>query len=466
MGRDLDDAFAAACDDSRVATPSPARLAALTEWLRDRTAAHALRVQRRSLHSLMRWRFDPATGDFGHDTGRFFRVTGCRWTDPSDGVAGASPMLVQPEVGLLGWLARVRDGVLQFLCQAKTEPGNPGGAAQVSTTVQATASNIARVHGGRAVACADAFPPGDPRVVVDVCATEHPDRFWQKVNRNVVRWCADDDAVPEGPDYEWLTLGDLQALLRRDYVVHMDARSVLACLPTVGRAGFARDLDAWRSACYRSATALESEAEVATRALHRWLAGHQARAVHAARLMPLCELAGWGVNNGALCGFEPDGWRVVGVHVDAPTREVPAWNQPLVTSSGRRHVLLVQSRGGVLHAAVRARFAPGCATGVELAPTFSTFKRLDDPMAWDVWPLLGLPATMFLQSTTRYHARHAEEGGRFGEQNDWSIVELPSDDATALAPTHQWTTLAQLRAFIAHGWTVSIELRGMTACLW
>ena len=83
-------------------------------------------------------------GRIVHRTGRYFAVTGVAGADGS-----AQPLLEQREIGTLGFLRAGATARVELLAQGKIEPGNVG-LAQLAPTMQATASNLDRVHGGRA----------------------------------------------------------------------------------------------------------------------------------------------------------------------------------------------------------------------------------------------------------------------------------------------------------------------------
>ena len=107
-------------------------------WLQQRKAAQRCSVTRIPFAELRSWHFEESSGDLVHDSGHFFRVQGLHArSDFPVAVNFEQPIINQPEVGVLGILARRFDGVLHFLLQAKMEPGNIG-VVQFSPTVQAT----------------------------------------------------------------------------------------------------------------------------------------------------------------------------------------------------------------------------------------------------------------------------------------------------------------------------------------
>lgn len=206
------------------------RTADVEPWLRERSRAHRFHVRRVPFEDLDGWSFDGVTGNLGHRSGRFFTIEGLRITGgPGGPGVQDQPIINQPEIGILGILAKEFDGVLHFLMQAKVEPGNPE-AVQLSPTVQATRSNYTRTHGGSPVKYLDYFTrPEYGRALVDVLQSEHGEWFYRKSNRNVIVEAA--GHVDTDSDFCWLTLGQIGELLRRDLLVNMDTRSVLACAP-------------------------------------------------------------------------------------------------------------------------------------------------------------------------------------------------------------------------------------------
>ncbi len=204
----------------------------LDAWIERKRQASRLSTERVPLDRIDQWRIDPATGNIGHETGRFFTLTGLavRHRSGNGEIEWDQPIIDQPEVGILGILAAHIDGILHFSLQAKEEPGNIG-AVQLSPTVQATYSNYTRAHGGALPPFVELFldPPRD-RVLYAKLQTEDGGRFLYKSNRNMIV-LMDDDAPRELPDgFIWLTLRQIRRMILQDNLVNACARSVLSCL--------------------------------------------------------------------------------------------------------------------------------------------------------------------------------------------------------------------------------------------
>ncbi|MEU5050610.1 NDP-hexose 2,3-dehydratase family protein [Streptomyces sp. NPDC021096] len=422
------------------------RTAEFDDWLAGRGRAHRFRVERVPFAALDGWSFEDGTGNLVHRSGRFFSVEGLRVTTGSGPHRlWHQPIIKQPEVGILGILAKEFDGVLHFLMQAKMEPGNPN-LLQLSPTVQATRSNYTKVHRGADVKYLEYFTrPGRGRVLADVLQSEHGSWFHRKSNRNVIVEALGD--VPPADDFCWLTLGQLGELLHRDLTVNMDARTVLSCLPDHGR----------------PAGALHSDTEVLS-----WFTGERSRHdVHAERI-PLAGVPGWVRGPETIAREDGRYFRVVAVSVEADSREVPRWTQPLIEPVAPGVTAFVARRiHGVLHLLAHARVEGGFLDTVELGPTvqytpanYAHLAPADRP------PFLDLVLNADPRQV-RYEAVHSEEGGRFLNAVGRTLV-VEADAAQAPLdppPGYRWVTPGQLRSLVRHGHYLNVQARTLLACL-
>ncbi|GIF07049.1 NDP-hexose 2,3-dehydratase family protein [Actinoplanes siamensis] len=429
-------------------TARPALAADVPDWLADHARRHTFRVERVPFEALDHWHFDAVTGNLRHRSGRFFTVEGLHVEAEGPPVAAPrtwrQPIIVQPEVGILGILAKEFDGVLHFLMQAKMEPGNPN-LVQLSPTVQATRSNYSRVHAGAGVRYLEYFrSPGHNTVMVDVLQSEQGAWFYRKVNRNMIVETRDD--VPLHEDFRWLTLAEIGALLRRDLVVNMDARTVLACAPLAGDESAALHRDADLMSWF-----------VAERSGHRLVA----------RLIPLADTTDWTRDDTTIRHVPDRHFQVVAVRVEAGSREAPRWTQPLLEPLDRGVVAFVMRRfSGVPHLLVTVRVEAGFLNTVELGPTVQCVPRDADGSGVLRSPFLDLvlhaPADRI-----RYSATHSEEGGRFlNAENRYLIVEADATEAPARPPAHHfWVTPGQLRSLVRHGNYVNMQARSLLAAI-
>jgi len=208
----------------------------ILDWLERRREACAMKVERVGLGKLEGWTVDRGNGDLHHKTGGFFRITGIQVKEAREREVPCwcQPIIDQKEVGVLGLLVRQTSDETVCLVQAKAEPGNIG-RILLAPTVQSTASNLKRLHGGAKSAFAEYFENPDPATVVyAVRQTEAGGRFLEASNLNIVVRAPADLESRGIPDYfMWVALGDLKALLGHEYVVNPYLRSLIACLWTI-----------------------------------------------------------------------------------------------------------------------------------------------------------------------------------------------------------------------------------------
>ena len=143
---------------------------AVIPWVKLQDVRASYQVKEIALDQQTDWLFDGAV--IRHRLNRFFSIEGVEYTEGE--TRRGQPLIVQPEIGCLGWLTRRHNGSgLEFLLQAKFEPGNCNGT-QIAPTVQATKSNQDRIHGGAEVPFLNFFASGGPKPEVDLLQTVRP----------------------------------------------------------------------------------------------------------------------------------------------------------------------------------------------------------------------------------------------------------------------------------------------------
>ncbi|MEU8606957.1 NDP-hexose 2,3-dehydratase family protein [Actinoplanes sp. NPDC048791] len=442
----------------RIRRFSKMRTEAVPQWLRQRRESQEYEVSRCPLESLADWNLAPGTGDIVHRAGRFYAIAGLE-AQAGDAPPRSQPVIVQPEIGILGVLAKEFDGVLHFLLQAKMEPGNVN-VLQLSPTVQATRSNYQRAHGGRTPDYLEHFLATSGGIVHhDSLQSEQGSYYLHKRNRNIVVETTREVPVRDG--FCWLTLGQVTDLSRLDNVLNMDARTVFSALAA---SGGGRLPTPFRDALARSLH--EHRMLLSTPALLSWLTEARTNRTVRQRRVPLRQVAGWRHVDGELRPDDDTGLSVIGVDVRASTREVSHWNQPMITSAGTGlHAFVVKSFDGVAHVLVRAHTEPGTQDVAEIGPTVQTGPQMfADPRAE-----AEIRRYVLASPPARVHADCvlSEEGGRFYHvQNRYMIVEADAGFAPDLPPDYAWATLRQLADLVRFGNQLNIEARSLLCLLY
>jgi oxidase EvaA len=422
-------------------------------WLAGLRAAAYVAVKAIPLAHSREWRL--ADGRLVHRTGRYFAVTGIAVDDGT-----AQPLLEQREIGTLGFLRREREGRVELLAQGKIEPGNvgPGGgepgdvaAAQLAPTLQATASNLDRVHGGRAQFLAELFrDPADSDATCE--QSEQGTRFLGKLNRNTL--VTGDPDVTEDADlpaeYRWIEVDDVLRALALDNAVNTDARSVLTSSPwhlIAGRTPFAEGQDELAEPLARSYATVRPGAldEV------RQVLGRVALAAPGVSHVSVEELPAWRFDAAADRTIDGVAYAVRQLTVESDARETPAWDQPIIDSHGDGYAdvdLVVHD--GVALVALVARFEPGLLHVAELGPT-----RVTEPG--------GGARPWATDGSVVARVRQSDEGGRFyRDVTEYRIVRRrepdPQPDAVLL-------TLGELQELLLAGGFVTNEARSALSLL-
>ena len=416
--------------------------AAFAAWWAERRSASQLSVKPVPLGDMPHWTFT-RDGDLVHDSGRFFSVSGMRRYGPRGRFD--QPIILQPEIGILGLLVKEFDGEPNVLVQAKAEPGNINGI-QLSPTVQATRSNYTRVHQGSATRHLEHFAGSRRgRVLADSLQSEHGAWFWGKRNRNMVVEPLGE--VAEHPDFHWIPLRTLRRLLRIDHLVNMDTRSVLGCLPPAGPVFLPDDAPAMRE-------------------ITSWLIDAKQQCPWHAGLIPLAAVEGWSRTETEIADDEGRTFRIIGARVKARTREVRHWSQPLLAPCRRGlAVFLCRAVDGVPHLLVRARAEPGLPDQVELGPTVQWSDDSGPSALEGAGPFDGEALTDDPEHV-RFDAELSEEGGRFHRAlTRYRIVEVDSDFPGQVPEGFRWLAMRQLQVLVQQGHKVNVQARSLLACL-
>ncbi|MFE5026326.1 NDP-hexose 2,3-dehydratase family protein [Streptomyces sp. NPDC056656] len=433
-------------------------------FLTERELSASYEVERVPLAALPNWHL----GDrLSRADGKFFTVEGLSIrTDFGPVPQWTQPIIVQPEIGILGILAKRFDGVLHFLMQAKMEPGNTT-FVQYAATVQATQSNYQRVHGGRATPYLDYFLEGTRRrVLFDQLLSEHGFWYLYKRNRNMIVEVPEDEEVPVEDDFTWLTLGQVRQQLTQGNGVNMNARTVLSGI-TYGAAGSDRLLhaeqpDGFHAELVESHRTPSSAADLS--GALTWLIDQKAKFSLDVRRISLRDMDEWICDDDSIRHRDGRIFDIIGMSVQATSREVGTWWQPMLEPRpGNVVALICQRRAGVLQFLVQAMVQPGLTDRLELAPTVQFSP------GYHRGPQDFPPLTEYLdvpESWIRLKAIQSEDGGRFSKADTLhQVVQLPEDHEIEAPDNYRWMTLAQLNRLTRFGYHVNVEARSLVACL-
>jgi len=206
----------------------------LVAWLQERRKRVPFSARLIPLREVVDWH-QSDDGNISHVTNQFFGIQGVR-VQSAPGVREIAgwdqPILTQTEGGVLALICRETVGrVIEFLLQAKADPGNIG-YVQFCPTIQSTRENIRGLEGARRPQFAEYLDPSSNiRIVYRSKHNEEGSRFWQKSNENMILFAEDSSVMSVNNEtYCWATLSQIKQMMLLDNVVGPYVRTVLAPL--------------------------------------------------------------------------------------------------------------------------------------------------------------------------------------------------------------------------------------------
>ena len=420
-------------------------------WLSAAKTMHSMKVQLCDIRNLESWNFIGLKKRFAHSTGRFFSIIGisARKIDKNSEKIWNQPIVYQPEIGLLGLALRFTESGLQFLVQAKSEPGNIN-SAQISPTIQATESNIDRVHGRESIPFVELFTGRNAnQVLADVLQSEQGGRFFKKRNRNMIIDVTGVDIAFDSRFYMWINQKTLYNLLGMDNIVNMDLRSVLSCIPLslITKNLFDSPQDSFSStSCFQPIQKVLA-----------WLTEEKLRARLLVNEISLFKSYPWRLSDDI---SHPSGnfFRIKGIHCMTQFPKEFSWCQPIVEPCEAGLIaFIVKMINGSMHFLVQAKLEAGCLNYSEIAPTVQCLTGNIN---------FNHPPSFFdyIQAATEklilYDQHQSEEGGRFFKESNRNLIVLADDDFVASSDSsHTWISYSQLKAFCLFGNMVNVQAR-------
>ncbi len=437
----------------------------LLPWIRECNETTYVNIKECSIKDNTFWFYDEGKGEIANNNRSFFTVTGARRFE--DGVfTGEQPIIVQAEIGYLGIVCRMIDGVLNFLLQAKIEPGNVN-CVQISPTIQATKSNFTRAHGGKTPTYFELFEHSDQyEILYDQVQSEQAARFCKKRNRNTIMIVEDDFEIY--PNFRWMTLGQIKNLMEADNLVNMDTRTVLSGLPLITQnltVQEKKEIEQFfgDKALYRSI--FNSNPQDTMPRIYQKLNNYKMFRDIRLDTVPLNQLSEWTIDDyGITCKRQAD-FMVRYYDIEIAGREVRHWSQPLFKAIGMATFgLLSRVKDGTRQYLVRIKPEIGSFDHAELGPSVQ-WEPTHDPIQDNAIDKLFREKYEHKQDIM-IDVVLSEEGGRFyHEQNNNVILEVAEDELPDIPEDYIWTDYATLNYMVQINNCLNIQLRNLLSLI-
>jgi len=208
-----------------------ASLYSMEEILRKISEAKAkvsLERQLIPLKDVVSWR--KTKTEIHHEDMKYFSIIGVRVECKDREVRSwDQPIVKQHQIGIVGFISKEIDGVLHFLVQLKMESG--ADLLEVAPTVQCITDNYTDDD---MPVFTDKFLKRDGfDTITDTYQSEEGGRFYKESNHNIILLTNSSFSAGISPFFLWITMSQLKELIRFNNLVNVEARSLLACLPSV-----------------------------------------------------------------------------------------------------------------------------------------------------------------------------------------------------------------------------------------
>ena len=183
------------------------------------------------LEKMKKWTYDKKKGVIKHNSGQFFHIEGKRITKSEREVKSwDQPFIKQVDYkgGIIGLVRTNIKGLPHYLVDAKYEPGNYN-QIQISPSLQATYSNLDRVHLGLKPKVVKKYFSKNYKTIRKFWVTEDGGRLYLKRNLHwIIQYNGKID-LP-GKTYRWLTLWELDRFIKLGSLVGPHLRSILSLI--------------------------------------------------------------------------------------------------------------------------------------------------------------------------------------------------------------------------------------------
>ena len=213
--------------ESLMETDSVHKYDDIVEWYRFLVRNTNMSVQEIPLSECRHWSIGSRSNAIEHDSRAFYSVRGYRVSGSNTREVQSGwdqPLLTQVgfDGGILGLLRKRMNSVPHYLVEAKEEPGNYN-FVQLSSSLQATFSNMYRKHKGRAPHFVHIFTNPDEynvEVIFDQWTSEDGGRLFNKRNRSMLIDIPESLEIEKPSErFRWLTLFQIKRLINEENAI-------------------------------------------------------------------------------------------------------------------------------------------------------------------------------------------------------------------------------------------------------
>lgn len=277
-----------------------------------------------------------------------------------------------------------------------------------------------------------------------------------------------DDDIEVLPNYKWMTLGQIKALMRIDNLVNMDTRTVLSCIP-FSQIDFSDAELYYIKSIFKDKTLYESmfaqKKQLELSKIFGPINDYKMSAHKQTFFKDLYDLKDWHMQEREYICNSKANFKVIFCDISIEGREVKHWTQPLFEAEGKATFgLMTCNDNGIKKFLVKVTPEIGCFDGVEIGPSVQLEAHYDINMLDRVGKLFM--KKLEEHKEIKFDTLLSEEGGRFYyEQNRNVIMEINKEELEDLPKEYFWVDYNTLNTLIQINNCLNIQLRNLLSIL-
>ena len=396
-------------------------------------------VTETAINNLENWKINPFSKNLQYNSKRFFSICAIRYN--MDLKSKIHPIINQKERGILGIICQKHKGVLKFLLQAKFEPGNKN-IYQLSPTIQATKSNLERVHGGKPQRYYKYFLNKNSIIHSSILLSEQGTKFYNKKNLNILIEVPENKIVPIYREFIWLSLSEIKYLMIKNNIINMSVRSVLSTInfdSTISSNSF------YLNSLIQTKKDRDNIAYIKKKNILNNSTNEMASLVNLSK-------SSWYDNKKNKNAIDNNLF-IKGLKIKSNTREIKSWHQPILKPiKNTIHILLIKEIEGRYHFLLDVKYEPGIIKNKIFTPTFSYYKTKQNTKI--VENLIKKYNGKIIHKSIQ-----SEEGGRFFlAQNEFVVIKISSTAINKISKKY-WLSIPQIILLIRTSDLIGIQVR-------
>ncbi|MBN2281850.1 MAG: NDP-hexose 2,3-dehydratase family protein [Candidatus Marinimicrobia bacterium] len=359
-----------------------------------------------------------------HYTGGYFNVTGIK----SEFSGDEQVVFYQPQSALTGLLMCQIDNQIFIQTQARVEPGVTGDI-QYGPTIQTTAANYMKYHGGKPTSNLEMFHNLCPQtnLISFSMQLDLGEKYYKKSKSH--HYIETQELSETSENLVWVPLEVIAKTLTKDYFLNTDFRSLLAVF----------DWDAYLKRTRGNNPPLSSE--ILTDFFKR-----KNSYKNSWKISGIDKLTGWQLTDEGIKDHCNSGVSVNMYNITCDTREVQSWNQPLMEAKGTGQVvLLMRKLAGEYEFLLSIIEEFGLNESIAIGPSFLNYPKMESKK-------VEIPGDIVKKF------QHSDEGGRF-YHNDSKYVVYEVDQNYPISDGQYWVNGFTLKKILAASNMAAIQLR-------